>query len=255
MKINSKSDLNKLIFNSLYPPVYDKKIPSEIWLSNYIQTYIDRDVRQIKNISNYMLFSKFIRICAGRTGQILNFTSISNDLGISVNTVKAWISILETSFIITLLKPYYNNLNKRIIKSPKLYFIDTGLVCSLIGVKEREQIETHFMKGALFENLLISELLKYFYNNGSEAPIYYWRDKLGREIDCLVDTGKGTLALEFKAGTTANISFTKNIEYWNSISGNSPAHSYIIYGGSKTIKNKELTYLPFYELHKIINRF
>ena len=157
LKVNFKMDINKLIFKGSYPPIYDKNIPPEVWLPYYVQTYIDRDVRQIKNISNYSLFSKFIKICAGRTGQIVNLSTISNDTGVAVNTVKAWLSILEISFIIILLRPYYKNFNKRIVKSPKLYFIDTGLACSLLGIKESSQINEHYMKGALFENLLRSE--------------------------------------------------------------------------------------------------
>ena len=252
ININSKTDVDSLIFNGFYPPIYDKKIPPEIWLTNFIQTYVEKDIRQIKNITNYSLFTKFIKICAGRTGQTLNLTSISNDIGISVNTVKSWLSILETSFIITLLRPFHKNFNKRIVKSPKLYFIDTGLVCSLLGIKEKAQVDTHYMKGALFENLLISELLKFYFNKGKEAPLYYWRDKSGREIDCLIDTGMKTYAFEFKYSSTANISFAKNLEYWNSLSNNNPDNSFVIFRGSGSIKNKNATFAPWHKLNKIL---
>ncbi|RMG79382.1 MAG: ATP-binding protein, partial [Bacteroidetes bacterium] len=253
LKVNSKTDIYELIFKGFYPPIHDKNIPPEVWLPNYIQTYIDRDVRQIKNITDYSLFSKFIRICAGRTGQIVNLSSISDDVGISVNTVKAWLSILETSFIITLLRPYHTNYNKRIIKAPKLYFFDTGLVASLLGIKNSQQLNEHYMKGALFENLLISELIKFYYNKAIEPPIYFWRDKLGREIDILVDTDNGILALEFKSASTANVSFSKNLEYWNNLSGNSPNNSYVFYGGEKSFSTKAAQFLPWFKLNGILN--
>lgn len=252
LKVNFKMDINKLIFKGSYPPIYDKNIPPEVWLPYYVQTYIDRDVRQIKNISNYSLFSKFIKICAGRTGQIVNLSTISNDTGVAVNTVKAWLSILEISFIIILLRPYYKNFNKRIVKSPKLYFIDTGLACSLLGIKKSSQINEHYMKGALFENLLISELLKFYYNKALDAPIFFWRDKLGREIDCLIETNTNIIALEFKSAATANISFAKNLEYWNLLSGNSSNNSFVLYGGKKTFANKNARFLPWFKLNKIL---
>ena len=155
-------------------------------------------------------------------------------------------------FIIFLLKPHHKNFNKRIVKSPKLYFIDSGLVCTLLGIKESKQIETHFMKGALFENLLISELNKLYNNQGIEAPTYFWRDKSGREIDCLVDNGNDIIALELKASKTANLSFVKNLDYWNLLSQNNPSNSFVVYGGNKIIKNKKADFIPWYKLNTII---
>ena len=148
----------QLIFTGMYPGIYDRSIDPEFFYPSYISTYIERDVRQIKNIGNLNSFTNFLRLCAGRTGQIINLNSIASDAGISPNTAKSWLSILEASYIIYFLQPHYKNFNKRIIKSPKLYFYDTGLVCSLLGIDSTDQVKTYHLKGALFENLIITDL-------------------------------------------------------------------------------------------------
>jgi predicted AAA+ superfamily ATPase len=171
------------IFNGAYPEPLYKKISAPDWYPNYINTYVERDFRQLKNISDLALFVKFLRLCAGRSGQILNMHSLGNDCGIDGKTVQSWLFILQSSYIVYLLLPHYNNFNKRILKSPKLYFYDTGVACSLLGVHTIQQIDTHPLKGALLENMLIIDILKQQLNKGLQDNLFYWRDKTGNEVD------------------------------------------------------------------------
>lgn len=234
---STKSQIDDYLFNGFYPRLYAQKLKPTDWYPNYIQTYIERDVRQIKNISNLSSFQKFIKLCAGRIGQILDLSSLANDCGITHNTAKEWISVLETSFIVFLLKPHYKNFNKRLIKMPKLYFYDTGLACSLLGIETKKQITTHYLRGCLFENLILQELIKYRLNRGLLPNLFFWRDKGGHEIDCIIEKANKLVPIEIKIGKTILGEYFKNIEYWNKLSKNTPKNSYVIYGGDKNIKH------------------
>jgi len=218
------------ILNGGYPEVLTKKINPADWYTGYINTYVERDVRQLKNISNLSLFIKLLKLCAGRTGQVLNLTSLSNDCGIDQKTVAAWLSILQSSYIIYLLQPYHNNFNKRIIKSPKLYFYDTGVACSLLGISNAAQIATHAAKGPLFENMIVSELLKERFNSGAADNLYYWRDKTGNEVDMVIDKAGKLAVMELKAGETVSTDFFKGIEYFSSLNKNI-VQKLLVYGG------------------------
>jgi len=231
--------IEQYLFNGFYPRIYDKKIAAVDWYPNYIQTYIERDVRLIKNIGDLSAFQRFIKMCAGRIGQILNLSSLGNECGISHNTVKSWLSILESSYIIFLLKPYYKNFNKRLIKMPKLYFYDTGLACSLLGIQNEKQLSTHYIKGGLFESFVISEIFKKSFNFGAEPNCYYWRDKSGNEIDCLIDEGGKLSQIEIKAGKTISSDFFVGLQYWKKIAGENRTNFYIIYGGNKDQKRTD----------------
>ena len=225
------------IFNGGYPEPLYKNIMATDWYPNYINTYVERDVRQLKNITNLVLFMKFLRLCAGRTGQILNMQSLGNDCGIDAKTVQAWLNILESSYIIYLLKPFYNNYNKRIIKAPKLYFYDTAIVCSLLGIQNKEQLKSHSSIGALFENMVIIDLLKQRLNNGSQDNLYYWRDKTGSELDVLLDTATSVTAIEIKAGATMNADYQKGLLYFKNIVNDKKVIKTIVcYTGSATQK-------------------
>lgn len=215
-----------------YPEVISKEINPGDWYTNYINTYVERDVRQIKNINNLAQFTRFLRICAGRTGQILNIATLSNDCGIDQKTVSSWLGVLQSSFIIYLLKPYYNNFNKRILKSPKLYFYDTGVVSSLLGINNASQIATHAAKGALFENLIVIELLKNRFNSGSTDNLYYWRDKTGNEIDILSDNVGQLQAIEVKAGETISQDYFKGLNYFSALE-TGRVEKLVIYGGNQ----------------------
>jgi len=205
--------LNDIIFKGFYPRLHDAAIEPTEFYSSYIQTYIERDIRSLKAIENLNTFTRFVGLCAGRIGQILNLTSLANDTGVSVNTVKSWLSLLESSFILYKVQPFYKNFNKRLIKSPKIYFYDTGLVCSLLNIQNADMIRNHYLYGALFENFIISEIIKTQYHSGKKPSIYYWRESNGTEIDCIIElNNQKLLALEIKGGETFNRDFLKNFK-------------------------------------------
>lgn len=220
-----------LMLNGFYPPVYDQNIPITDWCPNYIRTYIEKDVRQIKNITDLLVFERFLSLLAGRCSQELNMTSLSQEVGVDVKTIQSWIGILETSFIIYLLKPHYKNFNKTVVKRPKVYFYDTSLVCSLLGIRTLNHIQTHPLRGALFENMVISEFVKQRSNVGEPVNLFYWRDKTGHEIDLIVDNAGNLLPIEIKSGKTINNDFFKNIDYWCRLSNEKK--SILLYSGNE----------------------
>lgn len=225
------TDYEKLIFTGFFPRIYDKKISPADFYPNYIQTYIERDIRLLQNIHDLNTFVRFIKICAGRTGQLINYTSLANDCGISPNSARSWLSLLESSHIIFLLQPHHQNFKKRLVKMAKLYFTDTGLASSLLDIQSENQLLSHYLRGALFENLILSEFIKMRLNSGLRPNIYFWRDNKGMEIDCLIETGETVTPVEIKSGNTFNPDYFKNLRYWNRISGNNPENSWVIYGG------------------------
>jgi predicted AAA+ superfamily ATPase len=236
------------ILHGGYPELIAKNISPADWYPAYLHTYAERDVRQLKNISNLSQFTKLLRLCAGRAGQILNMTSLANDCGIDQKTVMAWLGILQSSFIIYLLRPYHRNFNKRIIKSPKLYFYDTGVACSLLGITHTKQITTHAAKGALFENMIISELLKLRLNKGLQDNLYFWRDKTGNEVDVIIDDAGKLTAMELKAGETIAQDFFKGLAYFSSLNPN-PTGKVLVYGGKIQQKRSDNTIIkPWDEL-------
>ena len=219
----------EVMVNGFYPPIYDQRISSLDWVPNYIKTYIERDVRQIKNVSDLLIFEKFMSVLAGRTSQELNLTSISNEVGVDLKTVQSWIGILESSFIIYLLKPHFQNYNKTIVKRPKVYFYDTGLVCSFLRISNVSQLENHPLKGAIFETMVVIEMVKKYTNQGINPPLFYWRDKTGHEIDLIEDKGNLLTPIEIKSSKTINSDFFKNLKYWNHLSKMNKA--VLIYSG------------------------
>ncbi len=224
----------KLIYQGFYPRLYDKDINPEDFYPSYIQTYLERDVRLLQSIQNLTSFMRFIKLCAGRTGQLLNLNSLANDCGVSPNTAKSWISVLEASYIIFLLQPHHRNFNKRLVKMPKLYFIDTGLASSLLEIRSEAQFSTHYLRGALFENFVISEFIKSRLNKGLRSNCYFWRDNKGMEIDCILENGNQLTPIEIKSGNTFSPDFFKNLDYWNKIAENSNENSFVIYGGESS---------------------
>jgi predicted AAA+ superfamily ATPase len=225
-----ESDLT-LMINGFYPPIYDQFIPVNDWCPNYIRTYIERDVRQVKNVTDLIVFERFIKILAGRTAQEFNASSLALETGVDVKTIQSWVGILESSYIVYLLKPHYKNFNKTIVKRPKIYFYDTALVCSLMGIRTEDQLDLNPAKGAIFENMVINEFVKNCTNSGSEINLYYWRDKTGHEIDLIVDNFPDLLPIEIKSGKTINSEFFKNLIYWMKLSGNNKAQ--LLYGGDQ----------------------
>lgn len=230
---------NKMLYYGTFPRIYDKHIEPSDFYPSYIQTYIERDVRSLKNITDYSAFTRFLKLCAGRCSQILNVSSLAEDAGITRKTAEAWLSVLEASYIIYLLKPYYKNFGKRVIKNPKLYFYDTGLAASLLGITGAEQMETFYMRGALFENFAVSELLKKRLFSGKSDELYFWRDSNGVEIDVLEEDSLELKAYEIKASETMNTAFFSNIKKVKDLAGLKSENTAVIYSGKSIPASKE----------------
>lgn len=191
------------LFTGGYPRILDQRLEPSEWLASYVRTYVDRDVRLISNIGDLAVFQRFVQLCASRTGQLLNLSSLALDAGIAQPTAKAWLSILEATFIVFRLQPYFANIGKRLVKTPKLHFYDTGLVCWLLGIREPEQLQLHPLRGAIFESWVVSEILKHRYNRGEYAGLYFYRDRHGLEADLVVENGQKLTVVEAKASQTA----------------------------------------------------
>ena len=245
----AKSELNAQIFTGFYPRVYDQKVEVQSWYSNYITTYIERDVRQIKNIHDLGQFQLFLKLCANRVGQLLNLSSLAADCGITHNTAKAWIHLLESSYLVFLLQPYYENFNKRLVKMPKLYFYDTGIVCSLLDLKDPSQVSLHHVKGKLFENFVLSELMKHRLNQEKRPNYYFWRDKTGHEVGCLIDNPNHCIPVEIKSTHTIHSDLLKGIHYWQSLN-NSPIKPYVFYAGHENQGRTNAHFLSWTALGK-----
>jgi predicted AAA+ superfamily ATPase len=247
--------INQTILNGFYPRLYDKNISPDDFYPSYLQTYIQRDVRTLKGIENLHTFSRFLGLCAGRIGQILNLTSLANDTGISVNTAKAWLSLLEASFIIYQIQPFYKNFSKRLIKSPKLYFYDTGVACSLLKLTDPEMINTHYLYGSLFENLIISEIIKVQSHSGKQASVYYWRESNGTEIDCIIEQGNNNiLALEIKGGQTFTKDYLKNLKNFAKNEDPSKIKKAVVYAGKESAGIKDVQLIPWNDLPSVIDK-
>lgn len=223
----------KFIVTGGYPRIYDKQIAPADFYPNYLRTYVERDVRQIVNVTDLRLFRQFLTACAGRVGQIVNFLELGTVLGIDSKTVKSWFGILEASFIVFLLPPYYRNFDKRIVKSPKLYFYDTGLACSLLNIISPEQLDAHFAKGALFENMVIAECLKQQLHAAASPAFYFYQDSNLREIDLLAEHDNKLKAIEIKAGKTLQQAFFKNLYSFQTTAGLANVESFLVYGGDQ----------------------
>ena len=246
-------DLENSIFKGGYPAIYDRKLSAEDFFPSYIQTYIERDVRSIVQVKDLNLFSNFLKLCAGRTGQLFNASALGNELGIDYKTVQNWLSVLQTSFIIFLLQPWHENFNKRIVKTPKLYFYDSGLAAYLLGIKDFDEVNFHFAKGALFENYVITEYIKNLRNLGNNKMPYFWRDSNGNEIDMLSNFGKNMKIVEMKSGKTINMSFFKGLDYFEKIQQGYELERFLVYGGNQNRKQKNTQILAWNKIDEIAN--
>ena len=240
-----------LIFKGQYPRIYDRDIAPTDFYPAYIQTYVERDVRLMKNIGDINAFIQFTRLCAGRIGQLLNYAGLASDAGISPNTAKSWLSILESSYILYRLQPYHHNFNKRLVKSPKLYFYDTGVACSLLGIREEDQVQLHYMKGSLFENLIINEFIKRNFNRGENRQPYFWQDNHGKEIDCLLVNGDRVTPVEVKSGKTMSTSYFDNLKYWRSLADLPDDRGYVVYGGDQSMQTSSGALISWRNLDRI----
>lgn len=242
------ANINEWLFTGGFPRIYDKEIAPTDYFPSYIQTYIERDVRMLKNIGNLSAFTMFIKLCAARIGQLLNIQSIATECGITVNTANSWLSILETSYVVFLLKPYYRNFNKRLVKTPKLYFFDTGLAASLLGMTNSEQIGLHYMRGELFENMVIVEKAKSYYANGLEPQMYFWRDSNQNEVDLLTENGTELHAYEIKSSATMNNDHFKGLKRFAAVANLPVENQTVIYGGDTSMSTMQGNYLSWKEL-------
>lgn len=246
---DASPELDQLLYTGFYPRIFDKKLNPTEASSFYVNTYIERDLHQLINIKDLSIFETFLKLCAARTGQILNIANLANDAGVTHNTAKHWLSILEASYIITLLRPHYKNFNKRIIKSPKLYFWDTGIASFLLNIVSVDHLNNHPLKGSLFETFVVTELFKQSFNNIKTPNFYYWRDNIGNEIDLVLEYTQNQRAIEIKSGKTISSDFFKGTNYYTKINPNSfqPA---VIYGGEKNITSNNTRIIGY----KLINR-
>ena len=231
------NDVNKLILTGGYPEIWDQHLNPSIWLNSYIQTYVQRDVRLLRNITNLATFNRFINLCANYAGQILKRDELAKQTGVDTKTVLAWLGLLENSYIIYLLQPWHNNMNKRIVKSPKLYFYDTGLLCYLLGIKSNAALHRHTAYGSIFENWVITEIKKNNLNTGLNDGMYYFRDNVGNEVDLITVRNESPLAIEIKSASKFDNSMLRGLHFWQK---NQPkSSSVLLYGGNaaQTVSN------------------
>jgi len=232
------SDLYNLLYTGFYPRIFDKNLNPTEAMSFYVSTYLERDVRKLINVKDLSIFGNFLKLLAGRSGQILNMNSLSDDCGISPNTIRSWVSLLEASYIIKRVSPYYKKLNKRLIKAPKIHFLDSGLLCYLLGITEPEQLVTHPLRGAIFESYIVSEVYKYYYHNGIPDSIYYFRDYQGHEVDLLIENSLSINLIEIKSSATFQENYLKGLKYFEKNYTGAITKS-LIYGGEEIYKYKD----------------
>jgi predicted AAA+ superfamily ATPase len=226
--------LDSLLLRGLYPPLHDRALDPARWYSNYVASYLERDVRQMSAVHNLSLFQRFVRMCAARTAQLLNLSALANDCGISHSTARAWLSILEASYIVFLLQPHYRNFGKRLVKTPKLYFHDPGLAASLLGIQDESHMSVHPSRPALFETLIVNEFLKVRYHQGLRSNLYFWRDNVGNEIDLVLEHGAALVGVEIKSGQTLTSDYFLGVEKWAAIAGRDSVGLHLVYGGESS---------------------
>lgn len=230
--------LDDMLIKGGYPPLYDRELQISSWFGAYVTAYIERDVRQVLKVQELETFQRFVRLCAGRTGQLLNLTSLASDCGITHNTAKSWISVLEASYILFQLRPHHANFNKRLIKAPKLYFYDAGLASWLLGIQTLQQLELHPLRGNIFETFIVSELMKSRLNRGERPNLYFWRDSNGNEVDVVIELGQRLMPVEIKSGKTVARDFFSGLEKWGAMAGDLSFSPTLIYGGAETYQHK-----------------
>jgi predicted AAA+ superfamily ATPase len=248
------ASLEEMLFRGGYPPIYDRDLAPRIWLSAYVTAYVERDVRQLLNVQDLETFQRFVRLCAGRSGQVLNLSSLAADCGISHNTAKAWIGVLEASYLLFRLRPHHQNFNKRVIKSPKIYFYDTGLLCWMLGIQGPDQLVTHPLRGAIFETFVVSELVKTRLNRGQRADLYFFRDSGGHEVDVIAEVGDRLQPIEIKSGQTLNRDFFTGLERWMALAGNRAVAPALVYGGKESLERKGIRVCGWNAAGRVLER-
>ena len=248
---HARRSLDQQLFTGGYPRIFKDSLDPTQALSFYVQTYLERDVRQIINVRDLSLFERFLRLCATRSGQLLNASNIGAEAGIDQSTVREWLSVLETSFIVTRIQPHHVNLAKRIVKSPKLYFLDTGLLCYLLGIRSPEQLAYHPLRGAIVETFVASELIKNRYNNAEEPSLGFFRDSAGHEIDFVLNDGAETRLVEVKASSTFNAEFLKSIRFYRTQPSARVAASSVVYTGTESFSVDDVSVVPISDIETL----
>ena len=250
--------LDRLLLYGFYPRIYDRKLDPTQALGDYFATYVERDMRQMAAIKDLQLFEKFVKLCAGRIGQVLNLQSLGNDAGVSHTTARAWLSLLEASYVVFILPPWYRNISKRLVKSPKLYFYDVGLASYLLGLENENHVSRHPLRGNLFENLVIIEALKYRLNRGKKSNLTFYRDGKGNEVDLVLESGPDVFPIEIKAGATITSDYFKGLKSFEKVvlqrAGDKGAYggSGLIYGGAEKQTRGSTIIYPFYDIEEML---
>lgn len=227
----SPGSLDRILFRGMFPRIHDKKMDAREWYGSYLRTYVERDVRDVLRIGDLGTFRNFLRLCAGRTGQLLNLSSLAADCGITHPTARAWISVLEAGSLVFLLRPHSRNFSKRLIKTPKLYFLDSGLLCHLLRIRNEEDLASHPLRGNIFETFILSEIHKVFDHAGEDPPLFFWRDQTGHEVDLIIDLGRTIVPVDIKSAKTVATDSFRGLRYWRTLPGNSSKDGILVYGG------------------------
>lgn len=247
--------IDEMLFKGFYPRIYDQDLMPTQAYGDYFETYIQRDLRQLINVKNLSLFERFVKLCAGRCGQLLNLHSLASDTGVSQSTAREWLTILEASYIVFLLQPFHANIGKRLIKSPKIYFYDVGLASWLCGIEALEQLPTHPLRGNFFENMVVMEVLKHRYNRGQRNNLFFYRDSNGNEIDILYTKGKDVLPIEVKSGQTITSSYFKGLQKFKALfTDDIPWGDVLVYGGDVEQKRQQTTVLQLSSLDQYLHK-
>ncbi|NDG41181.1 MAG: ATP-binding protein [Betaproteobacteria bacterium] len=245
--------VDELLWRGLYPPIHDRELAPEQWFANYVMTYLERDLRQIIELRNLSLFQRFLKLCAARCGQLLNMSSLANDCGVTHKTIGAWLSVLEASYVVFMLQPHHQNFGKRLVKSAKLYFHDTGLAAHLMGIRDAAHLSIHSARGALFENFVVSELLKNRFNQGLASNLYFWRNNTGEEVDVLIEQGETLMPVEIKSGQTFNPDFLTGLHKWARYAGPVAQPAHLVYGGDSNMNRSGVSVHSWRELQPLLD--
>jgi predicted AAA+ superfamily ATPase len=245
--------LTQMLFQGGYPALYSRAVTPQDWFNNYMATYVERDVRQLINVRELGQFQTFVKMCAARTGQLLNLSALGADCGISAVTAKQWLTVLEASYIVALLRPHHNNYGKRLVKTPKLYFLDSGLAAWLLGIRDAQTLETHASRGALFETWVFSELYKQSLNSGQTPALHFWRDTTGNEIDLIDETAQGLRPIEIKSGATYAKDWVSGLRKWQALAKTESLQPAIVYGGDLSFEREDLKVWGWKDVARLID--
>jgi predicted AAA+ superfamily ATPase len=250
----TRMSLDELMLTGFYPRIYDQHLAPTEALGFLYETYVERDVRALSNVHNLSLFQKFVKLCAGRVGQLLNLSGLGNEVGISHTTARQWLSLLEASYIVYLLQPHHKNYNKRITKSPKLYFCDVGMAAFLLGIQNEQQMSRDPLRGSLFENMIVMEFIKHMLNEAQQPLASFFRDSSGNEVDLILQVGRSLVPIEIKAGQTIAGDFFKGLEYFKRVTKDPLAGRAVVYGGKEKQQRNDIVVSPYFDCASLASR-